>query len=569
VFFLGWMTLAGVEIWNVERTTTYLHANVPALDLSGCDECHSMALALGDAPYKNSPVDDPAPWVSPDPDLNDFYGFLPMSMEGLWDSTIETTITQSLGDGGTASTPRRRTREMRVEGVILARTRVALTKGRAWLRNAVQTTGCDNGAGCGGDDMCFFADCPTSLAQGDELMRTLRDVVSTDGPRIVQPFGRLSSGVYMDKIEFTLVATSPWVYGAEDYLGSTMGTLGTTTGALVLNAVAPALPECYSGPPPPVLDPNVPYIPPPPRPPSVLNALQPPARYQSGYSVLIPASHVPDVMTSVLRIALTTGSQAASWIRLRLYAAPLGPTQTMNNVDPCSFCGDITVTYIPANRKFVIDGMNQSIYIEDTSGNRQPANHLAFTGAAHPTQWALLSCAMDYWLTVETPGVTNALNLFVTGATSDSSTFTTNLGAWSNGVPDGSPAATLTRDTAQFHNGPASMKINWPANSRDKPQVLLTGLVEGIVYSLSAWVKSPTARVRVGIGSTGAQSSPNANWQQVSTTFQAQATTAMVQISRDTILASGDLWVDDFVLQDVETATSSIAKVDVSMFRRL
>jgi len=60
MYFLGWMSLAGAEVWNIQRTLTYVRANLPTLDMSGCDECATLALALGDSPYKNNPVDDNA-----------------------------------------------------------------------------------------------------------------------------------------------------------------------------------------------------------------------------------------------------------------------------------------------------------------------------------------------------------------------------------------------------------------------------------------------------------------------------------------------------------------------------
>jgi len=572
MYYLGWMSLAGAEVWNIERTLNYLRANVPSLDVSGCDECDTLAEALGDAPYKNNPVDDNAPWVADDePDLGDFYGFYPMSMEGLYDSTLTATITQMSGDGGFISTPRHETKDIRVTGVLIAQTRIALVKGRAWFNNTLAGSRCLNsGPGCNGDDMCFFASCPADLTQGDYYLRTVRDVALIEGPNIIQQYGQLPSGAWMDLVEFNMTAATPFIYGPMDYLGSTIGTTTVErTASLTIDTTPPRLPQCPYTPPATITDPLAPYIPPPPRPPDVGNSLQPPEPWLSGYSVFIPAERVPEAIDAVLIITLTTGADAARWVRLRLYAAPLGFDQKVSDLDPCGFCGDLTITYIPPNSKMVIDGMNQTIYIMDTAGNSYPASHLVFSGTGQPAQWAAITCGMDYWMTVEFTGGEQPVNWFTVGATSPSSSFTTSLGAWTNGVNDGSPRAVLTRDTAQYASSTASMRVNWPLGSTDRPQVVLDGLTPGRAYSLSMWVKSPVARVSLALEQAGSvQAIPDPNWQFVTINVVADAVSMIARLSRDTTQASGDLWVDDFGLRDVETGTYAVVELELVTARK-
>lgn len=571
MFFLGWASLGGAEVWNIERTTAYLDANAPMLEITGCDTCATLPIALADAPYKNNPADDPAPWVgADDPDLADFYGFYPMAMEGLHDSTVQVTITESIGDGGTASAQRHKTRELRVSGVIMARTRVALTKGAAWFRNVLATAGCDTPGSCAGMDLCFFVDCPADVTEGDYYQRTLRDVVLSQGPTVTQVYGQLSSGVFMDKVEFTLIAATPWVYGPIDDLGSTLGNAGTTTGVIVVDEEVPALPDCQYISASQVVDPTVPPLPQPPRPPSIMSTLLPPLPYQSGYSIFIPQDHVPDVLEAVLVVTLTTGSQAARWVRVRLFAAPLGFTQKVGDLDPCSFCGDITVTYIPPNSQFVIDGMNQTITIIDGAGNVYPANHLAFSGSGMQAAWASVTCALAYWATVEFSGPVTASNMFVTGVPSDSSTFNTNIGSWTNGINDGTPRATIARSTSQFHNSPASMRVNWPSGSTDRPQVQISGLVPGRIYELSMWALAPTARVRLDLQSDGGvQSNLVAGWQYLSMNVAPSYDTLIARLrNADGTTATGDIYVDDFRLRDVTTSGNSIVKVDIVTARK-
>lgn len=575
MYFLGWMSLAGGEVWNIQRTLAYVRANVPSLDMSGCDECDTLALALGDPPYKNNPVDDNAPWIAEDePDLNDFYGFYPMSMEGLYDSTLTATVTQMSGDGGFVSSPRHETKDIRVTGVLLARTQIALVKGRAWLNNAMAGSRClDSGPGCNGDDMCFFATCPADAAKGDYYLRTVRDVSLIEGPNVTQTYGELPSGAWMDLMEFNIVAATPFIYGPLDYLGSTVGTtvmdLPATTASLTIDTTAPRLPDCPYFPPATITDPEAPYIPPPPRPPSVTNSLQPPQPYGSGYSIFIPADRVPESLDAVLIITLTTGADAARWVRLRLYAAPIGYEQKLSDLDPCSFCGDITITYIPPNSKFVIDGMNQTVYITDTAGSVYPASHLVFSGSGQPAQWAAITCGMDYWLAVEFTGTTQPVNMFTVGPTLPSASFSTDLGSWTNGINDGTPRAVLTRDTAQSQSPPASMRVNWPLGSTDRPQVVINNLTVGRTYALSMYVRSPTVRVSLSLENAGTvQAAPDPNWRFVSFNVTATATSMIASLSRDTTQASGDLWVDDLGLRDIDTGTFSVLRLDLATARK-
>lgn len=574
MYFLGWLTLGGAEIWNVERTRTYLRANAPSLEVMSCDDCQTMAEALGDPPYKNNPVDDNAPWVSADePDLADFYGFYPMTMSGLYDSSLTATVTELSGDGGFISLPRKTSKEIRITGVLLAQTRIALTKGRAWLIDILgQSTKCGGGAGCNGATMCFFAACPTDYAQGSYYLRTVRDVAVIQGPTITQTYGQLPSGVFMDTIEFALVAATPHIYGPMDHLVTTLGTASSTTGVLTLDETAPILPDCPYVPQASVYDPLQPPLVTPPRPPSIMSAYRPPQPYSTGYSLFIPKSHVPEALDNVLIIRLRTSAEAVRYVRMRLYVNPLGFSQKVQDLDPCSFCGDITVTYIPPKSTFVIDGMNQTLTIEDEVGNVYPAGHLAFSGRGSPSVWAMLTCGVDYWLSVEFPGEgLSPKNMFIDRFTgSDSSSFESNLGHWSNGpVVDASVKASVTWSTAQPHAGTHSMKVNWPLGSTDRPQVNILDLIPGHTYALGAWVYSPNTRVRLDLGTTGGvQSVLTPGWQHITTTVVAAATQHMARVTNTTTSASGDVWFDDFTLYDVTSAPNTLLEVDIDASRR-
>jgi len=575
--YQGWMSLGGAELWNAERTKAYVTANIPSIQLMGCEDCETLWAAVGDPePYKNNPTDDNAPWIAPDePDLALFYGFYPVSITGMTDNTSTVTVTEGTGDGGSVSAPRRTSMEFRVSGLLMAGSQIALSKGKSWLRQMVE--GPDCGAGCSGADVCFFGACPSDYDQGTYYLRTIRDVSLLSGPTTTREFEPRGpgceggTGAYMEQVEFTFVSVTPFIYLPLEDLGSSMGSEGTTTGVLVLDSVAPALPNCQGlTAPPPINDPDVVPPPQPPRPPNVVTTLGPAQPWQSGYSLFIPGEHIPETLDAVLIISLTTGSTPARYVRIRLYAAPLGFDQKVSDLAPCSFCGEIVVTYIPPRSQFLADGMNQTLTITDTSGNVYPASHLAYTGGGLPVAWPALTCGLDYWMTVELPGPPTQNNMFITGAASDSSTFTTNLGSWTNGVNDGSPRATLTRDTGQFHTGPASMKVNWPLGSTDRPQVLINNLTVGATYELSAWIRSPSARIRLDLGptSSGTQSNIGSSFARYVARVEATGTSMMARLSNTTTAASGDVWVDDLNLVDISSASSSVVRLDVSTARR-
>jgi hypothetical protein len=580
--YQGWMMLGGEELWNAERTATYVAANLPTIELSGCEDCATLADALGDPPYKNNPVDDDAPWISAeDPDLALFYGFYPLSVSGMTDSTATVTVTESIGEGGTVSAVRRATKEIRVSGMLFAGSQIALNRGKSWLRNISLGPACESGTGCGGADLCFFAACPKDHAQGDDYLRTVRDVSILQGVTTTREFSPIGagcaggSGAYMEQVEFTFVAATPHVYGQIELIGSTLGTPQTTTGAIALDPTAPELPDCNN---PPgaatIYDPTVPMVPMAPRPPPVSTNLKPTQPWASGYSLFIPKTEVPETGNAVLVISLTTGAEAARYIRLRLYPAPLGFEQKVSDLDACSNCAEIVVMYIPPNSTFRIDGMNQTLSIIDPIGNAFPASHLAYSGVGLPTGWAAMTCGMDYWLAVEFPGEADPTNKFITGALKDSSTFNVDLGSWQNGPnEDGSPRATLVRDTGagNYHSGPGGMRVSWPQGSTDRPQVLLSGLTPGLTYELGAWMKTPTTPIRLdmGPGMSGTQSAVGAAWQYVSINATATGTQHMVRLSNTTTNPSGNCYFDEFVLHDITTARYSVTRLDVATARRM
>jgi hypothetical protein len=159
--FPGYLALGGVEIVNSARTEAYIRNEFPQFPLKDCQDCDDIHEALVDQPYE-SPLIDDAPWVDANnPATLGFYGLYPLAIEGVDDDTFSADVVESITDGATIGAGRSSSREMRVRGLLIARDRLSLHAGMAWLKAALYPVACaDHSGGCGGAVACMFAACP-------------------------------------------------------------------------------------------------------------------------------------------------------------------------------------------------------------------------------------------------------------------------------------------------------------------------------------------------------------------------------------------------------------------------
>lgn len=156
----GFLRLGGTEIANANRTEAYVKNLLPGFPLKGCQGAPGIPRALGET--YDSPLLDGAPWVDPNnPATYRFYGFYPVSIEGVDSSTISASVSESLSDGGFVNSPRATTREIRVRGVLVGEDELAVSAGMSWLNEALAQNGCDGSRDCNGGDLDFFAAEPT------------------------------------------------------------------------------------------------------------------------------------------------------------------------------------------------------------------------------------------------------------------------------------------------------------------------------------------------------------------------------------------------------------------------
>lgn len=159
--FKGYLSLGGNEIANTARVYAYVQNSGAGIPLRNCEDCDGVLRALGHEPY-GSPLVDDAPWFDPNrPETQRFYGFYPLDVQGIEDSTREADVLESVQSGGWVGAVRDATRPIRVKGLLLAADELAMSAGMTWLRAALKPDECSShGGSCGGAQLCYWSACP-------------------------------------------------------------------------------------------------------------------------------------------------------------------------------------------------------------------------------------------------------------------------------------------------------------------------------------------------------------------------------------------------------------------------
>lgn len=111
-----------------------------------------------------SPIIDMPEWYDPDDsDTWGFAGLYPLKIVGLDDDTRSAKVVEASHDGGSVLLPRKATREITVNGLLVGNSDASIEAGLRWLRKTLDGSGCGQDPGCTGDSLCFFSSCPTDL----------------------------------------------------------------------------------------------------------------------------------------------------------------------------------------------------------------------------------------------------------------------------------------------------------------------------------------------------------------------------------------------------------------------
>jgi len=185
-----------------------------------------------------------------------------------------------------------------------------------------------------------------------------------------------------------------------EWLFSWDGTANGSASRAVANTAAP---------PNPLLDPDCPPVPAPPRPPDVNNiCVEDDVTEWRRFWQEIPALYVPTWVDTVpiLKVETTT---AVRLVRVRYYPNPFG--RSLDQLERDGYCSEQIISYIPGDTIFTLDGVSQRAFAEVTgSAATLSADHLL---QGNNNLWPVLGCGIDYYVSVDVPTDTpaNALTM--------------------------------------------------------------------------------------------------------------------------------------------------------------
>lgn len=457
--FDGYFIFDGSEVINVSRTEQYAK-NLGVGWLRPQYRNKALGYMVGDGLTYRTPLLDDAPWVDEDvPESLDFLGLYPLGIEGIESSTRTAVVFESIGTGGVVRNIRHGTKTMTFNVAILAVSEEGAEYGERWLKQVLNGSPCGGGTNqveCSGADLCYlsaapdmelpdplegyyvetvggvpygsgtygggvYGGAPTPVLRPPAVtpipfdpeecltpyLRTLRNVTVTQGP-LVTGKRSMSDGGAVWIASFTAVAASPFEFGAvkpiiegfmrDESLPPWAPGIegGTYTTAPYIVAETQCLVPVYT----PVYDPLCPAVIPPPPPASVAQGcfIQPQNWYRR--HITIPENNVPLWGDVVPRIEVHAQEEVRG-LRLRFYADPTNSGDP--NIDPCGYCGDILISYVPTNSTLVFDGADQEVYIQYQGTGRRRADSLVFKTDGTPFEWPVLSCGMSYIVTFDLP----------------------------------------------------------------------------------------------------------------------------------------------------------------------
>jgi hypothetical protein len=236
-----------------------------------------------------------------------------------------------------------------------------------------------------------------------DYMRTLLKVTVINGP-IVERKHELTDGSEAWIVQFTAVAGNPTEFGpteplltgfpnvANPWFGGVAPSGAYADPSGYIYTEEPCASAIYS----PVFDPACPQIVPPPLPPSLpLGCGNLPVNWLRR-QVGIPRSLIPGWGDVAPIFELHAPNAAVRNLRIRFY-----PDTGGGVTDPCNFCGDMVVSYVPQGATMTIDTAAQSIYVSSAGGSRRRADSLVFSTDGTPFVWPTLTCGTAFVMAID------------------------------------------------------------------------------------------------------------------------------------------------------------------------
>jgi len=155
-----------------------------------------------------------------------------------------------------------------------------------------------------------------------------------------------------------------------------------------------------------VVDPDCPPVLAPPRPPVVIDSCVLPPDLWLRYPIDVPAELTQRGLSAFPAVTLTTGSLAARGVRVRFYANPF--SVPADQIDPCSYCGEFVLSYLPPNGALTVDTSLRDAWLV-VNGQRQTAMSLLYGSDGGPLTWPEMTCGVPYLMAVDLDADTSPL----------------------------------------------------------------------------------------------------------------------------------------------------------------
>lgn len=162
-----------------------------------------------------------------------------------------------------------------------------------------------------------------------------------------------------------------------------------------------------------IVDPDCPPLPSPPLPPTIdEECVTAPGAWRR-YVLPVPANAVPSYSRALPVITLESGMEAARQIRMRVYPDPTG-TADMTQINPCSYEGEIIVSYMPPFSVMTVDAIERRAWVEGPTIDRQTVTQLMYGSDGGPVEWPSMTCGVPYLFTVDVDAADDISDLDVT-----------------------------------------------------------------------------------------------------------------------------------------------------------
>jgi hypothetical protein len=377
--------------------------------LQGCP-CPDLNMLLDDVPYTN-PEEDNAPWYDPAVDESeDFAGVWVQQITGLQSSTITREYVRTVVNGAVPLSSFDAERVIAVTAYLAASSQQGLSYGLAWLASALRGSGdCDTNL-CTLDSLCFLNSCPDfEGTQNDandawnEFSRYVFDVGLVAGPTMSEKRSLGSCGGKQNmlaKVEWTMTAGIPWIFSQPVLVGENLEfvppsppvgpdfcdvnwvsapcSFGAPGSECPSDSGCETDPFCsFSSPP------AAPQVP---SPCSCVDQIT-----AATVQTAVAPGVMPTWLDMVPYIVINTGSAPMRRITVKFFQDPRGLGCV--DLNDCTDCGEINMTFAPRDSTVIIDGRAQSTTVICPGDTRSSGNTQMFGPAGIPLDWPVFSCS--------------------------------------------------------------------------------------------------------------------------------------------------------------------------------